>query len=107
MEENAENVIEDSLKSGNDVVVVDAKADLGIESLGRNKELKQVNNFKEFNFEANFEGMIYEDLGYILVGRVGYLPVGWDANGKCIIGMVEDKSKFDLKLMQILFVHDN
>lgn len=28
MEENAKNVIEDSLKSGNDVVVVDAKANL-------------------------------------------------------------------------------
>lgn len=69
-----------------------------IEPLGKNKELNQINNFKEFNMEAPFEGMIYEDLGHILIGRVGYLPVGWDANGRCVIAMVEDKSQFDLKL---------
>lgn len=67
--------------------------------LGKNRDLNQINNFKDFNLEGDFEGMIYEDLGHIIIGRVGYLPVAWDSNGKCIIAMVEDKTRFDLKFV--------
>ncbi|AXH16480.1 hypothetical protein CP985_14115 [Malaciobacter mytili LMG 24559] len=57
------------------------------------------NNTPTHTFKAkDYVYCFDEEIGHILIGRVGYLPVGWDANSRCVIAMVEDKSQFDLKL---------